>query len=341
MKVQTTLNSTFPKVDERLRLKKALDKIEQGKITQEELQQIREETRGDIVSLQVENGLDIIGDGQLDWIDEASHILMKFPGVVRGDMIRYFNTNFLYRKPVIGKICDLNSHKFLFEGEVEDILRTGVPKEQVKFSVTGPFSLYEMSINETGVTDHVLLMNLAQLVAHQVAELFKRVGYVQIVEPAAVFRPEKSKLYRMSLDALFSYLIRECYVEDLKRLIYHIPYGDMPAEFIDWFNSTRLFRGYLGLDFVEGPRNWALLETLNEIPPIQAGLIDAKSPKLQDSFEIAFGLERLDGLGCEYALLTTGCGLEFLPWDKATIKVKQTVAVQKIWNVNSLLSMGE
>src|SRR5574337_1547113 len=50
---------------------------------------------------QLEAGLDLVTDGQIRWYDPISHLAGKLEGVRINGLLRFFDTNFYFRQPVI------------------------------------------------------------------------------------------------------------------------------------------------------------------------------------------------------------------------------------------------
>ena len=55
----------------------------------------------EIIHEQEEAGLDFVTDGQVSWADPVSHLLAPLDGVRTDGLLRFLDTNFYFRQPVI------------------------------------------------------------------------------------------------------------------------------------------------------------------------------------------------------------------------------------------------
>lgn len=342
----SAIHSTFPKNTNKLALKKAIDNHEMQKISAEDLELVRETTRTTIIQAQLDAGINVIGDGMLDWVDEVNPM---FTGqdVERGDMRRYFNTNFLYRRP---RVRSIEFQKYIFGGEAERICRLPwqAGKTTAKFCVTGPFSLLEMSdFDAVGNQRGAILSLFSEHVAWQIANLLKNFGYVQINEPALAFaEKEKHAEFLLALRQLFGWVEFFCNSRShLRRLIVSAPYGPWPEQVVNSIWEDYAFDSILHVDCVEGKASiWQLIQLAEKEKSkklgqrelkLQMGLLDAKSTKMEhekDMLDIVETCIKQGGGLLDPQFVTTSCGLEFLSWDKAIEKLALTKSVTDLCN---------
>ena len=95
---------------------------------------------------QIDAGLDIVTDGQIRWYDPVSHLAGKLSGVRINSLLRFFDTNFYFRQPVVH--AKLERTKPLV---VEEFLFAQAKSPRpVKPVLTGPYTLARLSIEEDG-----------------------------------------------------------------------------------------------------------------------------------------------------------------------------------------------
>src|SRR3972149_5607755 len=86
-------------------------------------------------------GLDLISDGCLRWDDEVTYLIRGLSGVTLDGLVRFFDTNVYYRKPIArGKVSwtgPILADDFQFAGSCSPV--------PVKVVVTGPFPLSKLS----------------------------------------------------------------------------------------------------------------------------------------------------------------------------------------------------
>src|SRR5205814_10405282 len=120
---------------------------------------------------QEEAGLDLVTDGQIRWNDPVSHLAGKLEGVKVNGLLRFFDTNFYFRQPII-------TAKLGWKGpwvQDEFIFAKKISKKQVKQVLTGPYTLAKLSIVQTNAYPHLrdLVMDIADLMAREVEGLVR------------------------------------------------------------------------------------------------------------------------------------------------------------------------
>jgi 5-methyltetrahydropteroyltriglutamate--homocysteine methyltransferase len=86
-----------------------------------------------------------------------------------------------------------------------------------------------------------------------------------------------------------------------------------------------------GLDFIDGRRDLSRLGVFRKTDKaLSLGLFDARGTRLEDEADVLDVLRALpDAVGPRDVYLTTNCGLEFLPRDRAQRKLAHMVAVAR------------
>ena len=142
----TTVVGSYPKVPNKprpARLRNAINKLDRGAITREELAQVADEVTIEVLQEQADAGLDLITDGQIRWEDEQTYIARGLEGVSINGLIRWFDSNMYYRQPVIeGDLAwrepiTARDYKFAVEHS----------SKPVKAVLTGPYTLARLSVD--------------------------------------------------------------------------------------------------------------------------------------------------------------------------------------------------
>ena len=94
-------------------------------------------------------GLDVVTDGQVRWYDPISHLARHCEGIQINGLLRYFDTNFYFRQPVVSGRIRRREPVLRREFEVARAATDRV----VKPVLTGPYSLACGSILEGGYRD--------------------------------------------------------------------------------------------------------------------------------------------------------------------------------------------
>ena len=202
MDLLTASHSSYPRIgngpDEQA-LRRAITLREQGRGTDDDVRAAEDQ----LVSLALQDqegaGLDIVTDGLIRWNDPASHLAAKLDGVRINGLIRYFDTNFYVRQPLIeGKITrrsPLVLDEFRWAAQ-----RSTKPAKAV---LTGPCTLARLSLKERGgepVDLGSLALAYAEVLGAEVADLAAAgARIIQIDEPCLVKYPSDLALAREAL----------------------------------------------------------------------------------------------------------------------------------------------
>ena len=256
---------------------------------------------------QIDAGLDVVTDGQIRWHDPVSHIAGALRGVRVKGLLRFFDTNFYYRQPA----ADLSMER---RGSVlVDAFQFARSKstKPVKAVLTGPYTLARLSLATCSVFD--LTEAYARALCGEILALVDAgATSLQLEEPALLANPS-------DIDAVACYLseIRSCCPG--AEFLLALYFGD----------STDLYERLVALpvdgitlDFTYSPRLDDAIASAGCPIRLGLGLIDGRNTKMEDVDAMARRLERVTYRVDHRAYLTTSCGLEHLPRDRAREKLK-------------------
>jgi len=247
------------------------------------------------------SGLDIVTDGLIRWNDPASHLAGKLQGVRINGLLRFFDTNFYFRQPVVrGKIervGPLVVNEFVWAAKKS--------RQPVKPVVTGPCTLGHLSICEVGsVTKGDLIMAFAEALAAEVAELAAAgARLIQVDEPALLKYPADMTLAREALTLIAS---RKGEAELA-----------LPVD-------------TLVLDFTYSSELPSVIQSEGSTKRLAFGVLDGRNTRPEDEDATARLVERmLAQAKSERNYLTTSCSLEYLPRDRAQAKLQRLTSLKK------------
>ncbi|GIW47141.1 MAG: methylcobamide--CoM methyltransferase [Deltaproteobacteria bacterium] len=301
-------------------LRKTIAAWERGEKTDSDLRAAENEVTMQVIYEQVAAGLDMVTDGQVRWYDPISHIAGKFEGVEINGLLRFFDTNFYFRQPVIsGKIRRKESivvDEFLFAKAVS-------PKP-VKPVITGPYTLAKLSIVNS---DHYrelskLVEDFAIGISEEIKELSKaRAEVIQVDEPAILRNPR-------DFDILKEALLIMNEAKRASKLALYSYFGDASSLY-DMLQELPV--DIIGLDFTYGRDLIQVILDRGSEKALGLGLIDGRNTKLENKEEVAKTIERLlPKIKVDISYLNPSCGLEFLPRDKAFEKLKNMTEIKKM-----------
>ncbi|MFN2526235.1 MAG: methylcobamide--CoM methyltransferase [Actinomycetota bacterium] len=322
MTIETTVVGSYPKPPDEGRpftLRKTLHGIESGAKTEEDLRRAFEELAAEVIKEQEDAGVDLITDGHVRWEDILTPFARVFAGFEIGGLLRWFDNNVYYRRPIcVGPVdwagpSSLDGFKFAHS----------VATKPVKAVIPGPVSFARLSIDEHYGDHEKFVEALARVLAQEAFELAAAgAAHIQIDEPALLQAPEDLALARRALDLVIAELkdvevTLATYFGDAKRLGAEL--FDLPAS-------------VFALDFIAGPENEQLIADLPQGKKLQAGIVDARNTRLEDTTELTQTIDNLAAqLGAERLRVAPSAGLEFLPREKARAKLQRLgEAAQKV-----------
>ncbi|MGH9448269.1 MAG: hypothetical protein ACRD3O_21495 [Terriglobia bacterium] len=321
MELLTLNHSSYPRIggspDEQM-LRRTIAQRDRGEKTDADVRAAEDRLVSLALQDQHEAGIDVPTDGLIRWNDPVSHLAGKLKGTRINGLLRYFDTNFYFRQPVVcGKIE--RPHPLVVNEFEWAAQRSARP---VKPVLTGPYTLTRLSLGhgDPGNSD-ALLMSYAEALASEVRDLAAAgARLIQVDEPALLTHPADLPLAREALALLAAHKGRA----ELALATY---FGDAaplyPALQVLPFDA-------LVLDFTYSPTLPQLIETDGSIKALGFGLLDGRNTRLEDQASVADQLERmLTRVKPERNYLTTSCGLEYLPRDRARLKLSHLTSIKK------------
>jgi len=298
-------------------LRRTITQWEKGEKSGEDLAAAEKEMTKLAISEQLEAGLDLVTDGQIRWYDLLSHIASKLEGIKINGLLRFFDTNSYYRQPVVSgeikhkKTILLDDYRFA----------QSVSAKAVKPVVTGPYTLARLSIVENGryKSFEKLVEDYSVAVAEEVKALAGAgAAIIQIDEPAILKNKEDVDLFSSALRLLVN-------VKGNARLALYTYFGDAA-----WLYRTlqESPADIVGIDFTYNQKLASMIAHDGSRKPLGLGLIDGRNTKTDDEREVRRDLDLLlpaiKGGSC---YLNPSCGLEYLPRDRAFMKLKNMARI--------------
>ena len=308
-----TVVGSYPKIPNKprpARLRNAINKLDRGTITPEELAQVADEVTIEVLQEQADAGLDLVTDGQIRWDDEQTYLAGALEGVSISGLIRWFDTNMYYRQPAIeGDIAwrepiTVRDYSFAVQHSAKP----------VKAVLTGPYTLARLSVDHHYQSIDALALAFAEAL-NQEAKALQDAGasLIQINEPAILQFKDDYTAFAAACSRVTDGLTAETalylYFGDAEGIYPQIL--DLPFDLI-------------GLDFVMGPQNEALLKRSPFTKKLGLGIIDARNTRLESPNDIAEKIRTLgDGVDPDRIHVSPSAGLEFLPREVAQEKLRQ------------------
>jgi 5-methyltetrahydropteroyltriglutamate--homocysteine methyltransferase len=246
-----------------------------------------------------------------------SHLARHCEGIQVNGPLRYFDTNFYFRQPVVSGPIRRREPVLRREFEVA----RGATDRVVKPVLMGPYSLAQGSILEGGYRNRSELTRAyAGILAHEVADLVHAgAALIQVDEPYLLRHPEDADLVREGLQTLAA-------MRGHAHLALYTYFGDaLPL----WDALMEMPVDVLGLDLTYGPRLAERIASAGTSCALVLGVVDGRNTKLETREALFPILDRaLPGLRGPVGL-GPSCGLEFLPRERARAKLETMVALAR------------
>jgi 5-methyltetrahydropteroyltriglutamate--homocysteine methyltransferase len=315
-------HSSYPRIgddaDHQL-LRRTIAQRDKGEKTNADVHLAEDRMTELAVEEQVEAGLDMVTDGLIRWADPISHIAGKLSGVRINGLLRFFDTNFYFRQPVAQARPERTTPLMLEEFKFVK----AISSRPVKVVLTGPCTLARHSIEENGGAGGFakLLDGYTAALAEEVEALAKAgAELVQIDEPTLVKWPEDISYVEQSLTDL-------AMNKGSTQLALAVYFGD-PTPLYDKLQTLPV--DILVLDFTYSPGLADVAASSGTSKTLALGMVDGRNTRLEDVGHIARQLERVArGANLTRAYLSPSCGLEYLPRDRAQLKLKHLSTIKK------------
>jgi 5-methyltetrahydropteroyltriglutamate--homocysteine methyltransferase len=152
----------------------------------EEIVDVYDRARTDVLGDQTDAGLDRVVEGQLRWDDMLAHPLTVHDNVETGGIVRYYDNNNFYRDPQV-------TGELTFSGDVASELEAaagwlGEDADALQAVLPGPYSLAELATDEYYGDDADFLAAVAEFLAGEL-EAFPDHETLFLLEPSLVTDP--------------------------------------------------------------------------------------------------------------------------------------------------------
>jgi 5-methyltetrahydropteroyltriglutamate--homocysteine methyltransferase len=301
--VDAKLTGGFPRSE---KLVAATRAAVRGNLSQVNLTQVLEEDVRSLASLQEHAGLNALIDGQLNWQDLFRPFSEVFTGIEPGGLVRWFDNNTFYRRPIITQKVSYRGDKLKHYFRV-DLLPKGARKKAI---LPGPFTFALMSENRT----HRPLPDLVDDLAHSMREAVKTLralGYedFQYDEPCLCESSRTQSDFQIAKQGL-----ETC--AQGKGLL-HTYFGDAGRS-IDQFLDYPVEA--LGVDLYSTPLD--SLKGRSCSKALVCGCVDGRNSLLESPNQLSEIVQQLrDELQPPNITIAPNCSLEFLPHAVAEKKV--------------------
>ena len=281
-------------------LKETIRLYHAGKVNEEDLQEAFNDAVIAVINDHYKAGVDVPTDGEVRRDEMVEFFAERIKGFKFYGPVRVWGTAY-YRKPSVVSKIEYNKpllvDEFKFASSVSYT-------ENLKITITGPYTIAEWSYNEYYKNKRDLVFDLAKVINQEIRNLVEAgAKIIQIDEPALHTRKEDVK---WAIDA-----INETVKGINAKLIMHICYGDysLVAPYlneikVDQINFALKIYDYKPLE---------LFKKYGYDKEIGVGVIDVHNKRVETPEEVAKDIKRvLDYFTPEKVWINPDCGLKLL-----------------------------
>jgi 5-methyltetrahydropteroyltriglutamate--homocysteine methyltransferase len=320
--IRTTVVGNYPKISSDKKapnLRTALNQFDKKKLSEAELEEVYKATILRVIKEQEDAGIDIITDGQIRWDDLLTPFAKNIEGCEINGLLRFFDNNFYYRKPVIKSKLAFRDYSTL--GDYQ--FARDNSKKSLKMVLPGGLTWAKLSLDQHYQSLGNLIIDFSQILQKE-AERLDQEGakYIQIDEPSLCFFPKEVNLIKESLKIITSGLkaktILFLYFGSIKNLVPAL--FELPVDII-------------GIDLVSKPENISLLLESDISKELILGCLDARNTKMEEEREILKLIEKVSSkITPEKIYISPSSGLEFLPHENALKKLRLLSSIASNFN---------
>jgi len=314
-------HSSYPRIGDSVDyqlLRRTIGALDKGEKSEADVRAAEDRMTELALAEQIEAGLDVVTDGQIRWYDSISHLAGKLQGIRINGLLRFFDTNTYFRQPVVHSAIERR------EPLVVDDFRfaAGKSSRRVKVVLTGPLTLARHSIEENAGAEGFgrLLEGYTEALAGEVTALVEAgATLIQLDEPVLVRNPGDVVQAEESLSALAA---RKGQAE-----LWLALYFGNAAPIYDQLQKLPI--NGLCLDFTYSPRLTEVVSAAGSAKTLALGLVDGRNTKLENAQFVARAIEKMTRRLATPVYLTSSCGFEYLPRDRAQLKLRHFATIKK------------
>ncbi len=311
-------------------LRRTIAGVDRSECTRADLAEAEAEMTRRAIEDQVRAGLELITDGQIRWYDPISHLAGKLSGVQIKGLLRFFDTNFYFRQPVLTAKPERQGPLVVDEFRFASNALGSMPPPAEKGSLptlkpvlTGPYTLAKFSLaTDSGMNAlEARAVAYAEALAAELRALAEAgAQIIQVDEPAIIKYPQDWRIFERALEPLVENRREAAGSGRNAQLALYVYFHDCAPVYE---KLASLPVDMLGIDFTYNPKLLEIVAAAGSPIPIALGLVDGRNTKLENPATVARHLEKLlPKISGSRVYLGTSCGLEYLPRDRAYAKLE-------------------
>ena len=311
---QIHLTGIFPRPEQLIDASRRFDR---GRASEQELQDKLSRSTRELIELQIQNGFDMLVDGQLNWQDIFRPYSELLTGIEPGTLTRWFDTNTFYRAPVV-KDKVKRSENSVGKYYHYELMPAPVKRKAI---MPGPYTFAKLSDNAAYASFANLVEDFARSLADVSRELIQR-GYkfLQFNEPSlCTATPEELDIAKHGFEVL---------AKSSAKITVQTYFGsvrDIIGELLDFPVDC------IGIDLYANDIGVMSEYSFNH--ELSCGCVDGRNSLIEPVEQIVELLTKVRNAVEPHQLYVgPNCDLEFLPYPVAEKKVRLLGEVRRRLN---------
>lgn len=257
-----------------INLGKTISRYRSGKIDYERLEKAIEEEEKRFFTVIKDINANITNNGLFRWDDIVDLTFSYVEGAEKGELTRFFDNNFYYRKPVVRKEISPKPEEYqkILEKDRE-IMKSVDLKTQFAAVFLGPLTYLTLSENKYYKKEEDLLHTYAKLTNEVIKKVSNVVDVIEIHEPS---------IFMSGIRANLLELLKEVYAEMLagvSKTTLLLAYFDIKIARLQYFFNLPV--AYYGLDVIENKNRLGVIYRYFNNKNIFLGVLNTRNTKLE------------------------------------------------------------
>ncbi|MEM1626139.1 MAG: 5-methyltetrahydropteroyltriglutamate--homocysteine methyltransferase [Sulfolobaceae archaeon] len=304
MKIQTAVVGSYPKP---IRLAKTQSKFLNKKIDEKKYQETLYNFTKIFLNKMKNFNIDYVTSGLLRFDDIVDITFSYLEGAEKFELVRFFDNNFYYRKPLIKNKLKKKNTIYLEDLKMaKKILGEIEYKAKLKAVILGPLTYYRLSDDSYYNDEIELIMDYSKETNSVIKDTEGIVDAVEIHEPSISEKGLPKKIIER-LPEIYDELLKGVNLE--KHLITYFKINNV--KIFNIVNKTNI--DIIGFDAIENKKKLGMIYKYLKEKNLYLGVIDSRNTKLDKATFIKNVIETASKYGIKRMIIGNSSLLDFIP----------------------------
>ncbi|BDC19204.1 hypothetical protein [Acidianus sp. HS-5] len=288
-----------------LALGKTISRFRSGKLSQDKLDNafLKEEEK--FFNIVKEVNPAFTTDGLFRWDDIVDLTFSYINGQEKGELMRFFDNNFYYRKAVIkSKLTPKEEYQKILELDKEMLKKLEV-KSSLSSVILGPLTYVELSQDEYYHDEEELMFTYSSVVNEVIKGIESKVDMIEIHEPSLFSKGIKKE----TLDKLSS--AYDAMLKGVRKPTLVISYFEVLSKRLPYLFSLPV-ENY-GVDIIENKKKLANIYKYFKDKNVFLGVLNTRNTKMERISTIKRMVEKAKEKGAKEIMIGNASLMDFIP----------------------------